>query len=478
MKKLYLALILASVSTVALAQTVTPADQILNVVKNNIMSSSIEYKSAPSIKSTATGFEVSIPDGMEKEGGKQFISGFSFPVEEDGEVASNKRYVLKLDKMAYIFPTVERLLASQNATYSNVNYIAKIIPALDIVESQEVTLNDLKIPFDESLNATASSIRLLDASTALDGGKVKQEDKMSVQGFTVTHPMGSIVAKSFDFEVIVPETVKSTSPMEQIKKTPSIAQKMSLNDVKISTIVPQSDMVSFNLAQSLNMKQDTQYNITVDLKLDMTDIKQGVTTVAAPGNMSFDITASGFTVEQLANYSEALDKVNETEKLPESPRKGVILKSVQGELDKAKSALTKNMVIDVNKVSADSDEYAMLLKGKVEVENETFKGTMQITNFEYLAPEPKKIDEAACQKLVDQMLENKMTPDEFRVAYEKDCDEGQGVLDALRPYAATAKKVKDDQGKDALLFDIEASNGSLFINGQKVDIDSSALLGM
>ena len=76
------------------------------------------------------------------------------------------------------------------------------------------------------------------------------------------------------------------------------------------------------------------------------------------------------------------------------------------------------------------------------------------------------------------MLENKMTPDEFRVAYEKDCDEGQGVLDALRPYAATAKKVKDDQGKDALLFDIEASNGSLFINGQKVDIDSSALLGM
>ncbi|MBP5535067.1 MAG: hypothetical protein J6Y03_06175 [Alphaproteobacteria bacterium] len=482
MKKTYfLGLILASVSTVALAaQDTSVANEIVKMVKNHVMSADVEYKTDPSIRPVVKGFEVSVPDGTAVGG--EVVSGFSFPVMEDGTVGSDKSYTIKLDKLAYFSPSLEKVLKERKASYSGINYVAKFIPALGFIEKQEVSVNDLKVPFENSTSLSVSSLLFSDVAKILSDSKVKQEDKMSAQGITLSHPLASLTVQSADFAVSVPETSKAHSPLEQIINTPHVEQNMSFNGVKFSSFLPGKEgTISFNLKQLLDLKQDmSNQNLTVSFNLDLNDIKQNGIGKELPSQIAMDVVATGFTVTQLTNLSEANGKLAETEALPESPRKSVILKSVQKEIDDAMDALLKDMKIDVNKISVDADKYAIVLKGKAVPERETFQGTLQITNFEYLAPEPRKIDEAACQELINQMLENRIKNEEFRARYDAVCDEGRGVLDALRPFASTASKVKDEKGKDALQFKIETNKNDLFINGQKVSdemLDPMVLLG-
>ena len=482
MKKLYLGLILASVSTIALAQNVTPVSGITEMVKNNIMSADVNYESEPTVKQVTNGFEVSVPQGSMKIGNNQKIEAFTFPVTEDGAKGKDKRYVIKLDKMSQIFPTFEKMLGEKKASYSKVDYIAKFIPTLQFVESQELSIEDLKMPFEGNFSASVTSMKFSDTSEMLSEKTVKQADKVSMQGFSLIHPMVALMADTFDFDVSVPETSKAKSPIEQVLQTPRIQQNMTLNGGKIRSIAfGQQGALTFNLNQSLDVKQDLKtQNVVVDFKLSLNDITQNVAPIKTPAQIVANISATGFTITQLMNVSDATDKVNDAQALPESSRKEVILKGVQKEAEDAMAALKKDMKIDINEIAANADEYAVVLTGKATPKDETFKGTLQVTNFEYLAPEPKKVDEAACQELVNQMLENKIEGADFRTRYEATCNENRGVLDALRPYAGSAKKVKDKQGKDALQFAVEINGGSLFINGKKVEdenLNPSALLG-
>lgn len=482
MKKIYLSLILASVSSIALAQSVTPESGIVDMVKNNIMSADVNYEAEPTIKQVANGFEVSVPQGVMKFDEKQKVASFMVPVVEDGANGTDKRYLINLDSMSEIFPTFEKLLGEKKASYSKVNYMVRFIPTLQFVENQQLTMNDLKIPFEGNFEASVTSMKFSDTAKMLSEKTVQQEEKVSLQGFTLIHPMVAFTAGAFDFDVLIPETTKAKSPLDQVVQTPHIQQSMTLKDGKIRSIAfGQAGEITFNLNQNLDIQQDLKtQNVVINLKINLGDIKQNISAMKTPSQVIADVSASGFTVAQLVSYSEAMDKVNETQALPESPRKEVILKSVQKEVDDAENALKKNMKIDVNEIAVNADEYAVSLTGKATLKDEAFKGTLQVTNFEYLAPEPKKIDEAACQELVNQMLENKIESADFRKRYEASCDEGRGVLDALRPYAVDAKKVKDKNGKDALQFAVEVNGDDLFINGKKVadeDLNPSSLLG-
>ena len=227
--------------------------------------------------------------------------------------------------------------------------------------------------------------------------------------------------------------------------------------------------MNYDLDQSLTLKQNVEtHDMTADLKINIAN-KDKVADPKSPANTVIDLSASGYTVNQLTDFFVAMRKVSEAEDLPASPRRDVVLNSVYAEFDQAKAALKKGFKLDVNEISLDDEKYAVVLKGVATAANEDFKGTLQITNFDYLAPAPKQIDQEACQKLVDEMLANKIQGDEFKKRYNETCDEGQGVLTPLRSFADTAKKVKDKNGKDALLFDVEVKNDNLYINGKNID---------
>ncbi|MBR6231609.1 MAG: hypothetical protein IKQ99_00745 [Alphaproteobacteria bacterium] len=477
MKKLYLGLILASVSTVALAQAVSPASKVVEMVKQNVMSIDVEYKAEPTVKEIANGFEVSVPAGVMKTDNRA-IDGFSFTATEDGVSGNKKRYVAKLDKLGQVFPTLEKMIKEQKATYSQIAHVIKFVPELEFIESQEISVKDLKVPLDEGVFTSVSSLNFTDTASMLSDTKVKQEDKISLKGINMVHPFASVVIDSFDFVIDVPETFKAKNPLEQLLKTPQVSQKMAVKDIKISVpALGDQGNAGFNLEESLNLKQDgNSKNLTAGLKLDIKDIKAGKN-ADVPTALTTDMVATGFTLEQLMTFSDTMNKYNEVSNLPDAPRKDVLVSSVQKEVDAASEALMKDLKVTVNNLDVIADNYSISLKGTMIPKDENFKGTLQVSNFEYLAPEPRKIDEAACQNLIDQMLEDKIQGDEFKVKYEQICDEKRGILDPLRAYANTAKKVKDAKGKDALQFGIEISGDDLFINGNKIE-DKNVLIGM
>ena len=247
---------------------------------------------------------------------------------------------------------------------------------------------------------------------------------------------------------------------------------MALTDVQISSSLMGASTASFDLMQSIEVKQDAvTYNADVDFVLNLSDV-QVSNQPDAPSSVVADINVTGFNLAQVIAYSATQNKLEETKMLPDSPRKDMFLKSIQTEVDNAYATMTEKMVVTIDEIVVRSEKYASVLQGKIGVKDKSFKGTLQVTNFDYLAPVPKKIDEAACKAVMDKMLTGEIPSEDFQAQYTATCDDGAGVLEVLRPFAATAKKVKDANGKDALLFDIQVVNETLFVNNQKVEDDA------
>lgn len=478
-----LGIALTSVSAVALAQT-APAltDQIEQMVRQNVMSEDVEYTASPSVKALPYGYEVNVPAGMLKTKAKTAIKPFVFSMTDDGMAGVNKRYKFKLTDINQIFPSLSETLKAHEVVYSDVSYEGKFIPALGFLESQEIIVKGLKIPFkDTNSTISAAQATFTDFSRLTDENKAKQEDTIALKDVEIVHPLASLHINEFKFDVSIPEANKATSPMEQVMLTPSLKQSMTLNNIRFSSPMMGDKSLSFDATQTVEVQQDqTNYNVTTNFGMLINNIK-GDLTDDMPRTLTADIETSGYTFSDFLVYSAAINKLSEAESLPDSTRKEIMLKTLEDEVEKAQEKLIANVKIDIKEMALRADKYTMVLKGNVNVKSEQFKGTLQVTNFDYLAPQPKKIDEVACQKLVDDMLSDKIKGAEFKAQYDLTCDEGRGILDGLRPFADSAAKVTDAQGNNALLFSIEFSGDDMFINGHKIDDDSDlnpkALIG-
>ncbi len=476
MKKIFLSLVLSGVSTVALAQkAVLPGAAIVELVKQNVMSSTVKYQGEPSVRAIKNGFNVSVPAGTTGVDDKQIVPAYTFTMLEDGSVGANKRYTAKLNKMEQIFPSLDFVMRAKNVTYSSIDYVGKFIPALVFVESQELVLNNLNMPMtQEQITAKVGQIRFVDNAKMLSDTKVKQENTFTLKDVTLSHPFAALHADLFEIDVNVPEVSKSSSPWAQVLTTPSLQEKMTLTGAKLSSVLTggEQNTVSFNLVQDLNVEQNqANKDIKANLRINADNIQSNFM-ANLPFELKVDVTTQGYTLDEMMAYSNATGKMDEMSVLADSPRKTALMKTAQDQVDKAYDNLIDNMKINIQDLSVRASDYALALKGVIDLKAERFKGTLQITNFEYFAPTPKQIDEVACQKLVDDMMSNAITKDAFKAEYAAKCDKQTGVLDALRPYADTATKVKDAQGKDALLFAVEIQNENMFINGRKVQDDS------
>jgi hypothetical protein len=365
------------------------------------------------------------------------------------------------------------LIKERNVTYTNINYLGQFVPAISFVEKQDLTVNGLKVPFkDFATDIVVGLVSFEDKSELLAEDKVKQENRLSLNNIKLTHPFVTMTVGAFDFNVTVPEAVKASTPIEQLMKTSVLQQKMVLSDAQISSSLMGENMASFDLMQSIEVKQDAvTYNANVDFILNLSDV-QASNQPDAPSSVVADINVTGFNLAQVLAYSATQSKLEETKKLPDNPRKDMFLKSVQTEVDNAYAAMTEKMVVTIDEIAVRSEKYTSVLQGKVVVKDKSFKGTLQVTNFDYLAPTPRKVDETACKAVMDKLLTGEISSEDFQTQYTATCDDGAGVLEMLRPFADTAKKVKDADGKDALLFDIQVVNETLFVNNQKVEEDS------
>lgn len=472
MKKIMFGLLVGCASSAAFAQSIVPTEKIIETVERAIMSSDVEYIGKPVVKAVPNGFTVNVPAGKVKNTAATPVAAFSFQMIEDGKLGNDTRYKVQLNKISEIFPSLEKMINMGNVTYSLLDYVAKFVPANGLVENQVLTIENLKIPMTEiNANASAGKIIFTDSSELLENEKFKQENKLSLNNVTLSHPMATANIQSAEMQVVMPQVGKASSPLEQLMSTPSAQQMLSLKGVSLTSALAGAASVSFNLSQSTDTQQNLDnLDANVTFKMNISDFKM-TTKDDLPTDINIDANISGFTFAEYLLYSAATDKLTENEMLPDSPRKNIILKTVQAEVDKAYNELTDNMVLEIKDVTIKANQYALVLKGNGVAKTQDFNGTLQVTNFDYLAPKPRVVDDAACQAIVDKMLSGELSGEAFQAQYEANCEDGTGILDALRPYASTARKVKDANGKDALLFDIQIRGENLLINGQKASDD-------
>ena len=472
MKKTIFALFMGCVSSMAFAQAVLPAEKIIEMVERNVMSADVEYNGKPKIEPISGGYEITVPAGKLKNEAKTEVKTFSFPMVEDGKLDNNVRYKIELNKLSEIFPSLEKVINTKNVTHSALNYVGKFVPALNFVESQKLTIDNLNIPVSE-MNASVAVGKIVfdDISKLLSETNVQQKNSLSLNNVKLVHPFASLDIQFLNLDASIPIAPKASNPLEQILKTPQLKQSLTLDGVSLKSALAGNDTASFNLNQSILVNQNqTDFNVDATLNVNIEDISVSKKT-DLPKTVSVNAKLSGFTLVEAMAYSASMDKLSENDVLPESPRKDIIMKKLQADVDKAYANLTDEMVLNIDEIAIRSDIYNLIFKGKAIVRDESFKGTLQVRNFDYLAPAPKVVDEVACQAVVDKMLSGKIASDEFQKQYYEVCEDGSGILEILRPYASTASKVKDSQGKDALLFDIQVNGENVFINGKKVDED-------
>ena len=144
--------------------------------------------------------------------------------------------------------------------------------------------------------------------------------------------------------------------------------------------------------------------------------------------------------------------------------------------------MAQDVKLDIEKLAFGNENYDVVLSGKAQV-FETypdFDGKLSIRGFDFISPEPTKIDEAVCEKEKKAMQElvSKSSEGSFSLDYiaqfekqketvQKACVAEENLLDDLRPFIKTAQKEKDDKGREILVFDIKTNENETFINGEK-----------
>ena len=385
-----------------------------------------------------------------------------------------------MNKLSEIFPSLEEFVKEKKISYSGLSYIAKLIPALGFMESQEVVVKNLNVPFDDANSSVQiEQLRFWDSARLSSTKNNSQENKISLNNIKINHSVATLAAQSFDFSIILPQVQKAKNPLMQLMNTPQLQQKMSLRGATLTAGLSGSDSASFDLIQDMFIKQDPKtYNADITLRFDVSNLRFS-NPKQTTKDISVQVNMTGFTMDKAIVYSAALSKRNEILSNTQAGNNQTALQNIQKEVERAYTDLTKDMIVSVDEIAVRSADYSVVLKGKIIAKDVSFNGTLQVTNFDLLAPEAKKIDEKACEALVDKMLTGSINSTQFKNQYETTCNDGSGPLTFLRSYANTAKRVRDINGKEALSFDIRVNSEELFINNQKVGADvSSAAMGL
>lgn len=465
-------IIVSSLTAALMASTAWAAPsttaQVEEMVKHVVLSEDVEYQGASQVKTIANGYEVTTPAGVLKSDKKTAVPSFVFNMFKSGSSKNGVRYQLQLKEASQIFPALTGILKDNQITYSALNYQAFVVPEHSLVEKQELRVSGLTFPAAAGAVFKAGQVLFTDTADLNKDTDIKSNTSISLQGIAVTHALANLSADSFDFKVDIPSTTKAKNPIEQVVRTPQLKQTMSAKNVQITIPADKDFALSFDLDQDLDFKQDQKdYNVSMELKWAFTNIQaKGIDSL--PSVVSSDISATGFTVGQMLTYSAQMDNYQRAQDLPKSPSKDLAVKTAEKEAKDAYDKLLDKLVVTVNQVLFEAPQYRVVLKGTIVPKLEQFKGTFQVTNFDYLAPEPKKIDDAACKAVIDKMVAGELAGEAFTTAYKDSCDDNRGALDVLRPYRDTARKVKDAKGQDALIFDVEYLGDDLYINRQKV----------
>lgn len=334
--------------------------------------------------------------------------------------------------------------AKKSALIGLLDLTAVLIPDLNVTYFKNIKLENVSFKIGEnqifSLKDGISQTTL----TPLPEQKFNYTTASSVQ---------DIVFDMFVFSIKVGEIkgLMQASDVSALDLTSGREKNTSisvvLSNVKFySMFAPISELMS-NLSLYLESKVVNAQNIDVlaSAKMDISGIKlreENPTLLAKlPQKINMAIKMTGFEenhLNQLFAIREKLELLQEDAAQPHGNKDPLQqqqeMDALQKSIDKVSEDLQEKIKIDVQDFSVSSDKYAVVIKGVLDMQTETFTGTVAVTGMDFLAKE----------------------------------------LFFLQPYRASAERSVDAKGQTVETFAIRLQGDDLFINGQAVPKDDVA----
>ena len=445
--------VLGTVSALADTQTET---QIKKMMNDWLSLSGIECPSDILLKPEQTGYQVTVPNCriamLDKE-----VPTYTFSLKEKDAFEGKKRYSYTLDNLNQIAPVLSIFSEQFPITHDSAKYTQDIVPDMDLILNQKSQVQNLVFPIQDikiSIGKIEGSL-----TNTKEGDHFKGENSMSFDDIQISHMLGNGKITRIFSELVTP--VKISNNFDFLKEAKQFNTKMTIDGVQIDSLFAKA---SFNLDGTADVKINEKDEINLAVVVKGKDIVVSEQK-DIPQNVLVDFNISGVTTEQISNYEKTMRALNEIQDLPESEAKKMMLQKAFLNFQEAQENVMSTLAIKLNQAKFESDKYIVVMEGNINLKQEQIIGSISVVNFDYLASEPKPVNEAECKKVMDKVLDGSLKGDAFEKEFNDKCNEQKGILNDLRQYAATAQKTKID-GKDALKFDIVAKDGNITINGQ------------
>lgn len=486
MKKTLYALLMCSVSVApALAQT-DVEQSILDLIEQKVLPKEVSYETPVSIKTTAAGYVVNIPQGTLKTDKKTKVPAYVFVLSKEAPFKDAAQYQFTLNSLESYSPALKQILDTQNVRLESFTYQGKIVPSLKLITSQMGQGKNLVFQAGPQVDdiIRVGSFLVQDTLDSLSGNLVKAEGDIVLKDVLINHPFLRIAMDQLDTQIFIPQTTLGTTDLDQVLNAPEIRLGIDMTGIKAASFFLPVQELRLDSAFGITLKQDMSTKV-VDMNIDwkasnIAAISPETEFVSKlPTSLIFDMNMKGFTYADLQSLGQSQNHLNEARSVPFTRPEA--LRVLENEVQTKTNELMAKTSFFLNNLSLRGNDYAVALRGAVYPQSEAFTGTLTITNFDALSPAPKAIDTQACQTATEawsraliQKSGNESDPEvrKASAAASAACDDGAGFLEFLRPYLATAKQVKDEMDKPAVQFAVEYKNGVWYINGKELGFDT------
>ena len=225
MKKIFSFLIGLCVVATSVFAADNVENQLKEMLKQELMSSDVEYRGDISLTAKGDGYSASIPAGILKST-KKVLPSFNVEVKKTGEVNNNALYRFSLNKLVQIYPTIGPVVEEYQIKYDTLEYAKNLIPAELFIPDELVKITNLRIPLDEGLSFSIEKFEDKTLNQKEDG-KVQGKETVIAENIQATHLFGNLKIDRISSVVSAPisldtNSLKDSKILEDLKKNATL----------------------------------------------------------------------------------------------------------------------------------------------------------------------------------------------------------------------------------------------------------------
>lgn len=451
---------------------------LLDLFKKDVLPAELTLSAEPTIVPDGTGYVVTVPQSTLADEQKTVVPEYRVVFNRTDDFNGYPAFEADVKDVSYLSPMLSRLMAQNDMTLQQFSYKIGFVPALNISVGQGMTVDGVVMKNEGKDVLVINKILEKASVTPLPGQMAKIERATGVSQFFLNTPLGSVRMDRLTSLFEIPSIPLNTMSLENVWNVKEARMSSDISNLQITSMLLPVQEISTNVALNTTLKQTTdagRMDMALNLSLKDIAVAQSVDglTDKIPTYVTMRILLPNLDTRQVRRVIELNQEIADEATSAERQ------KAAQQELDEAMSRLMEQTVVEIKEAAFGSDQYAVTVNGVLSQKDETFKGTLNIVNFDFISPEGT-VDEKAClearqkadalmeqmaqaqdDSLFDQALSAQMTVSDL-------CEPQSGLLDALRPYLATAKRSVNARGQTVDQFDVLFNQTGLYLNGTLV----------